>query len=478
MGTEKSKGYGIFSLSGHVDQARPVRGAARHHAARADRPRRRHPRGPRAEVLDARRLHHAAADRRAPRRARSTSRASARPARCSAPARCRSSTRPPAWSARCCAGPSSTSTSPAASAPRAARAPGGWCRPWPGSSRAQGSEADLDLLLDQCDNILGRSFCALGDGATSPITSSIQYFRDEYLAAPRPRRLPVRPGRLHRSSPTSWSHGMTTDSGASRPGDARRRQTWSSLTIDGIEVSVPKDTLVIRAAEQVGVQIPRFCDHPLLAPGRRLPPVPGRHPRRRQRPRLPQAAGLLHAAGRRGHGRQHPGHLRGRRQGAAGRHGVPADQPPARLPGLRQGRRVPAAEPGDVQRPRRVPVLRDRRRQAHLPQADQHLRAGAARPRALRAVRALHPLLRADRRRPVHRADRARCAAAGRHLREGAVRVSYFSGNTIQICPVGALTSADVPLPLAPVRPGLHARRSPSTTPAARRSASTTAAAR
>ncbi|MEP6817537.1 MAG: 2Fe-2S iron-sulfur cluster-binding protein, partial [Marmoricola sp.] len=39
-----------------------------------------------------------------------------------------------------------------------------------------------------------------------------------------------------------------------------------TLTIDGIEVSVPKHTLVIRAAEQVGVQIPRFCDHPLLDP--------------------------------------------------------------------------------------------------------------------------------------------------------------------------------------------------------------------
>ncbi len=39
-----------------------------------------------------------------------------------------------------------------------------------------------------------------------------------------------------------------------------------TLTIDGIQVSVPKDTLVIRAAEQIGVQIPRFCDHPLLAP--------------------------------------------------------------------------------------------------------------------------------------------------------------------------------------------------------------------
>ncbi|CAB4759179.1 unannotated protein [freshwater metagenome] len=48
--------------------------------------------------------------------------------------------------------------------------------------RGEGSESDLDLLLDQCDNILGRSFCALGDGATSPISSSIQFFRDEYLA--------------------------------------------------------------------------------------------------------------------------------------------------------------------------------------------------------------------------------------------------------------------------------------------------------
>jgi NADH-quinone oxidoreductase subunit F len=46
----------------------------------------------------------------------------------------------------------------------------------------KGSEADLAKLLDLCDNIMGRSFCALGDGATSPITSSIKYFRDEYVA--------------------------------------------------------------------------------------------------------------------------------------------------------------------------------------------------------------------------------------------------------------------------------------------------------
>src|SRR6187431_859996 len=39
-----------------------------------------------------------------------------------------------------------------------------------------------------------------------------------------------------------------------------------TVTIDDIEVKVPKNTLLIRAAEQIGVQIPRFCDHPLLDP--------------------------------------------------------------------------------------------------------------------------------------------------------------------------------------------------------------------
>ncbi len=45
----------------------------------------------------------------------------------------------------------------------------------------RGTEEDLGKLLDISDNILGRAFCALGDGATSPVLSSIKYFRDEYL---------------------------------------------------------------------------------------------------------------------------------------------------------------------------------------------------------------------------------------------------------------------------------------------------------
>ena len=48
--------------------------------------------------------------------------------------------------------------------------------------RGEGREEDLQVLSDGAVNILGRAFCALGDGATSPISSSIALFRDEYLA--------------------------------------------------------------------------------------------------------------------------------------------------------------------------------------------------------------------------------------------------------------------------------------------------------
>lgn len=45
-----------------------------------------------------------------------------------------------------------------------------------------GQPEDLDTLTDITNTIVGKSFCALGDGAGSPIVSSLEYFRDEYLA--------------------------------------------------------------------------------------------------------------------------------------------------------------------------------------------------------------------------------------------------------------------------------------------------------
>jgi NADH-quinone oxidoreductase subunit G len=57
-----------------------------------------------------------------------------------------------------------------------------------------------------------------------------------------------------------------TATGPSTGSSVEQREDLVTLTIDDIEVSVPKGTLVIRAAELIGVEVPRFCDHPLLDP--------------------------------------------------------------------------------------------------------------------------------------------------------------------------------------------------------------------
>jgi NADH-quinone oxidoreductase subunit F len=68
----------------------------------------------------------------------------------------------------------------------------------------QGDEAELEKLLDICDNINGRAFCALGDGAVAPIVSSIKYFREEYLDHLRHRGCPLDPART-----TVWAPALT-----------------------------------------------------------------------------------------------------------------------------------------------------------------------------------------------------------------------------------------------------------------------------
>lgn len=219
-----------------------------------------------------------------------------------------------------------------------------------------------------------------------------------------------------------------------------------TLTIDGIEISVPKGTLVIRAAELLGIEIPRFCDHPLLDPMRRLPPV-------HRRGRGPaQADGLLHHHLHRRHGRQVADHLSCRREGAEGRDGAAADQPSAGLPRLRQGRRVPAPEPGDVARRRRLPL---RGQEADLREARPDLHPGAAGPRAVRALRALHPVLQPGGGRPDDRADRARRAPAGRHRRGRPLRVVLLRQHHPDL-PGRRADLGGVPIPLPPLRPGLH----------------------
>ncbi|MFD7639843.1 NADH-quinone oxidoreductase subunit NuoF [Kitasatospora sp. NPDC059795] len=57
----------------------------------------------------------------------------------------------------------------------------------------QGVPGDLEKLLDIADNINGKSFCALGDGAASPIVSSLQHFRAEYEQHINEHRCPFDP---------------------------------------------------------------------------------------------------------------------------------------------------------------------------------------------------------------------------------------------------------------------------------------------
>ena len=44
----------------------------------------------------------------------------------------------------------------------------------------KGKEGDVDLLYEIACNIAGRSFCALGDAASTPIRSGIENFREEF----------------------------------------------------------------------------------------------------------------------------------------------------------------------------------------------------------------------------------------------------------------------------------------------------------
>ncbi len=57
----------------------------------------------------------------------------------------------------------------------------------------EGTEADIEQLLDTSRSILGRSFCALGDAATMTISSSIALFRDEYMAHVKGHGCPTDP---------------------------------------------------------------------------------------------------------------------------------------------------------------------------------------------------------------------------------------------------------------------------------------------
>ncbi len=86
----------------------------------------------------------------------------------------------------------------------------------------KGRTEDLDVLDDVCDNIFGRSFCALGDGATSPVKASLKYFRDEYEHLIEHGRLP--------DGIEAHAGVVADNSGSSRPAQSRPAQLLSGVS--------------------------------------------------------------------------------------------------------------------------------------------------------------------------------------------------------------------------------------------------------
>ena len=249
-----------------------------------------------------------------------------------------------------------------------------------------------------------------------------------------------------------------------------------TLTIDDVEVSVAKGTLVIRAAEQIGVQIPRFCDHPLLEPvgacRQCLVEIPDagngrRIPKPQASCTLPVAEGMVVRT---------QATIAGRRQGPAGNHGVPADQPPARLPGLRQGRRVPPAEPGDDQRPRRDPLRGDGVKRTFPKPINISAQVLLDRERCVLCARCTRFSEQIAGDPFIALIERGALQQVGIYETR-AVRVLLLRQHHPDL-PGRRAHLRRLPLPLAALRPRLHPGVSPSTAPAAPRSASTTAAAR
>ena len=205
-----------------------------------------------------------------------------------------------------------------------------------------------------------------------------------------------------------------------------------TLSINGREVTVPKGMSLVEAAAEAGIEVPVFCYEPRLGAAvgacrMCLVEIEGM-PKLQTACTTPVADGMIVNS-----------HSDRAREGQDAGARVPADQPPARLPGLRQGRRVPAAGPDLPLRPRRHPH-------------------DAAQAHAHDKPVPISPLIKLDRERCIlcYRCTRfsedvVRRPAAGDRATaapnsiiatfEGRPYDGEFSGNVTELCPVGALTS-------------------------------------
>ena len=205
-----------------------------------------------------------------------------------------------------------------------------------------------------------------------------------------------------------------------------------TFTLDGRQVTGRKGEMLIAAAERAGTFIPRFCYHPRMKSVGvcRMCLVEVSGPRGAS---LQPSCYIEVQAGVRG------GHrLRQGQEGPGRGARVPPDQPPAGLPGVRQGRRVPPPGPDPGLRPGETRFVEEKRHfEKPIPISELVL---LDRERCIQCSRCTRF---AD-----EVAGEAQIDFIGRGERLEVNTfpelpfTSYFSGNTVQICPVGALTAA------------------------------------
>ena len=227
------------------------------------------------------------------------------------------------------------------------------------------------MLLDVSYEIEGHTICALADGAMWPVQGLIRHFRPEME-----RRI----AEYRQSAAQAEAGGLT----------------MPKLTIDGHEVEVAPGTTILQACEHAGIEVAHFCYHERLAIAgncRMCLVEVEKSPKPIASCAMPAAEGMvvLHQIAE--------GH-----QGAKRGDGVPADQPSARLPDLRSGRRVRSAGPGDGLRLRPRPVRGEQARRAR-----QGFRAaGRDQHDPMHPLHALHPVPDRDCRGRGTRRHRAR----------------------------------------------------------------------
>ena len=209
-----------------------------------------------------------------------------------------------------------------------------------------------------------------------------------------------------------------------------------TLTIDGKPVTVEKGKTVLQAAIEHGIKVPYYCYHPGLG-------IDGSC--RVCIVKIEKMAKLQTACStpvRRGHGRHDPDARR--RRGARERVRVPADQSPARLPGVRQGRRVSAAgflvqfgpNESRMEFPRRVfdgeGVKAD---------VDFGPTLMLNRNRCILCTRCVRFMSEVDADAQIGIVDRGYGSEIATFEEEGVH--SLLSGNLMDVCPVGAITTRD-----------------------------------